>query len=248
MEGLLLCLTPLVDLIKLGNESGNESDRTFRTARSIKAKVSYVSVRIGNQKTAAASVSSVSDRLSSYPFLLLNKLPLRMYPTVNTNLSNPLIYDFYGFPKHFYAQTFQSSFSDEHVSDVEKQLSNAGWTVDRTDRGLDHGLWGRFMLLQHTHTLERCSIVFLTVPFKVAFRQEAQNTQTPSPPTADVIANTPSIIQLSLPGNSDEHTTLKLGQTLSGLRDQGYAIVATGQAVHNLRDLSKSLWLDDSTV
>jgi hypothetical protein len=152
MEGLLLCLTPLVDLIKLGNESGSESDRTFRTARSIKAKVSYVSVRIGNQKTAAASVSSVSDRLSSYPFLLLNKLPSRMYPTVNTNLSNPLIYDFYGFPKHFYAQTFQSSFSDEHVSDVEKQLSNAGWTVDRTDRGLDHGLWGRFMLLQHTHT------------------------------------------------------------------------------------------------
>lgn len=45
------------------------------------------------------------------------------------------------------------------------------------------------------------------------------------------------IIQVSLPGDSSPVSSAKLGRALASLRDQGYSVMATGQAVHNLRDL-----------
>ena len=80
------------------------------------------------------------------------------------------------------------------------------------------------------------------VPFKVAFKQEAANSMTPPPATEAVLRETPNVIQLSLPGDMSEESSERLGITLGKLRDQGYAIVATGQAVHNLRDLRKFLF------
>jgi 4,5-DOPA dioxygenase extradiol len=66
----------------------------------------------------------------------------------------------------------------------------------------------------------------------------------PPPATESALRETPSIIQLSLPGDMSEESSERLGITLGKLRDQGYAIVATGQAVHNLRDLREFLfWL-----
>lgn len=123
---------------------------------------------------------------------------------VNTDTSNPLIYDFYNFPKHYYQQTFRSTFSPENVEDVSAVLGKAGFKVKEEKRGLDHGLW---------------------VPFKIMF------------PGSDTNASAaPPIIQISLPGNGSEESSEKLGKALAGLRDQGYAIVGTGQVVHNLRD------------
>lgn len=61
----------------------------------------------------------------------------------------------------------------------------------------------------------------LWVPFKVMF------------PSTD---SAPSIIQISLPGDSRPESAQQLGESLNKLREQGYAVVATGQAVHNLRD------------
>lgn len=135
---------------------------------------------------------------------------------INTNESNPLIYDFYNFPKHFYAQTFKSNSTKQAATDVKNVLTTAGWRVKEVARGLDHGLW---------------------VPFKVAFKQEAAQSMTPPAATESALQDTPRIIQLSLPGDMSEASSEKLGMTLGKLRDQGYAIVATGQAVHNLRDL-----------
>lgn len=102
------------------------------------------------------------------------------------------------------------------MQDVRDALQAGGWQVDETNRGLDHGLW---------------------VPFKVAFQQEPVESMHPPAPSPQAIQGTPRIIQVSLPGDSSETSAERLGQSLNALRNQGYAIVATGQAVHNLRDI-----------
>jgi len=119
---------------------------------------------------------------------------------VNTNPSNPLVYDFYGFPKHFYEQKFESRGDATMLADVKNALESAGLDVEGEDRGLDHGIW---------------------VPFKVAFEGKASF----------------PIVQVSLPGDGHPVSAAKLGKALAPLRKQGYGIMGTGQAVHNLRDL-----------
>ncbi|KAK1922127.1 Extradiol ring-cleavage dioxygenase, class III enzyme, subunit B [Papiliotrema laurentii] len=118
---------------------------------------------------------------------------------VNTNTSNPLIYDFYGFPEHFYSETFGSAGDKQLGQDVKEALRTAGVQVGEEDRGLDHGIW---------------------VPFKVAF---------------DGKTDIP-IVQVSLPGDSKVDSAVRLGRALGTLRDKGYAVVTSGQIVHNLRD------------
>ncbi|WWC94902.1 hypothetical protein V866_001753 [Kwoniella sp. B9012] len=120
---------------------------------------------------------------------------------VNSNPSNPLIYDFYNFPKRLYELKFRSTFTPELESTVLDALKESGISFSREDRGFDHGVW---------------------IPFKAAF---GESTQIP-------------VIQVSLPASSDPRASVKLGRALSKVRDEGYTVVATGQSVHNLRDLS----------
>lgn len=61
---------------------------------------------------------------------------------VNVDSSNPLIYDFYGFPKHYYEQTFKSAGSQQLVSDIKAALTESKVAVTEEKRGLDHGVWG----------------------------------------------------------------------------------------------------------
>lgn len=56
--------------------------------------------------------------------------------------SNPLIYDFYGFPKHYYDQTFTSHGTPQLAAGVVEALESAGLKVEKMKRGLDHGVWG----------------------------------------------------------------------------------------------------------
>lgn len=70
------------------------------------------------------------------------------------------------------------------------------------------------------------------VPFKVAF---AGRTDIP-------------IIQVSLPGDSNPISAAKLGRALAPLREQGYGIMGTGQAVHNLRDFSECCYIERAAV
>ncbi|RXK40491.1 hypothetical protein M231_02143 [Tremella mesenterica] len=118
---------------------------------------------------------------------------------VNTDTTNPLIYDFYNFPPHFYEQKFTSHGDAKLVEVIKQALKSAALPYDLINRGIDHGVW---------------------VPFKVAFAGE---TQIP-------------LVQVSLPGDGQAISAAKLGKALAPLREQGYAIIASGQAVHNLRD------------
>jgi aromatic ring-opening dioxygenase catalytic subunit (LigB family) len=132
-------------------------------------------------------------------------------PPVNEDQSNPLVYDFYGFPSEYYQQTFVSRGNNQMLSDVKDALKGSDVRFSTAKRGLDHGVW---------------------VPFKVAF---AGRTDIP-------------IIQVSLPGDSNPISAAKLGRALAPLREQGYGIMGTGQAVHNLRDFSECCYIERAAV
>lgn len=61
---------------------------------------------------------------------------------------NPLIYDFYGFPKHMYQEKFATKASTTLANEIVHHLKESGFQAKTTIRGIDHGVW---------------------VPFKVAF-------------------------------------------------------------------------------
>lgn len=118
-----------------------------------------------------------------------------------------MIYDFYNFPKHYYEQTFP------HQLLGKDGVAEVGRALDSA--GVQwQGVQGRG--LDHG----------AWVPGKIMFPESA-----PSPAP---------LLQLSLPHQSlttQLEGSLALGRALAPLRDQGYAIVASGQVVHNLRDL-----------
>lgn len=70
---------------------------------------------------------------------------------MNTNERAALIYDFYGFPGHYYKQKYPNRGSSQIAEKVMGLLRGKGIEVSGVDRGLDHGIW---------------------VPFKVAFDPE----------------------------------------------------------------------------
>ncbi|TYJ57908.1 hypothetical protein B9479_001263 [Cryptococcus floricola] len=129
-----------------------------------------------------------------------NDQGLKTGVVVNSNVLNPLIYDFHGFPKRFYQLKFASKAEPELQEKVVGALKEGGIPLSRADRGLDHGVW---------------------IPFKAAFGEDT----------------TFPLVQVSLPASANPVESIKLGQALSKLRAQGYAIVGTGQVVHNIRDL-----------
>ncbi len=80
---------------------------------------------------------------------------------INVAEKGELIYDFYGFPPHYYEYKYPHRGSREVAEKVIEKLSKAGIDVDRVQRGLDHGVWVGFLagvsqilarLLQHHPT------------------------------------------------------------------------------------------------
>lgn len=63
--------------------------------------------------------------------------PLRLGATAPV----PLVYDFYGFPEHFYRLQYPSPGAPELAGQVEALLRAAGKPFERSNRGLDHGAY-----------------------------------------------------------------------------------------------------------
>ncbi|KAL8839638.1 MAG: hypothetical protein Q9170_001644 [Blastenia crenularia] len=57
-----------------------------------------------------------------------------------------LIYDFYGFPKKYYTETFPHKGSEEIASKIMEALRNADIDTKPVQRGLDHGVWASFKI------------------------------------------------------------------------------------------------------
>ncbi|KAK4916197.1 hypothetical protein LTR66_017035 [Elasticomyces elasticus] len=66
---------------------------------------------------------------------------------VNVSESEPLLYDFYGFPKHYYMEKLQNRGSREVAQEVLAALSGAGIKTVEVERGLDHGVFVPFKVM-----------------------------------------------------------------------------------------------------
>lgn len=77
---------------------------------------------------------------------------------VNTAEAEPLLYDFYGFPRHYYAEKFPHVGSATWGRKVVEALKAEGVRAEETERGLDHGVF---------------------VPFKVMFGEEGLGREIP---------------------------------------------------------------------
>ena len=65
---------------------------------------------------------------------------------INVAEQTDIIYDFYGFPPHYYEKQFPNKGSREVAERVIEKLTIAGIEVDRVKRGLDHGVWAGFIV------------------------------------------------------------------------------------------------------
>lgn len=61
---------------------------------------------------------------------------------IGATATAPLVYDFWGFPEHYYSVTYPAPGAPDLAEDVRKLLRRAGCPVqDVPDRGLDHGAY-----------------------------------------------------------------------------------------------------------
>ena len=122
---------------------------------------------------------------------------------VNAAEHTDLIYDFYGFPSHYYREKYPNVGSKEVAGRVLEALRAQDIDARPVSRGLDHGVWAGF---------------------KVAFDPEQNPLNVP-------------LVQVSLYSSEDPSQHYALGRAVSELRSENIAILVSGMAVHNLRDL-----------
>jgi 4,5-DOPA dioxygenase extradiol len=65
---------------------------------------------------------------------------------VNTATSQGLIYDYYGFPPHYYEVKYPNEGSPELAEKVLGKLQSAGIKAEGVRRGLDHGVFSPFLV------------------------------------------------------------------------------------------------------
>jgi len=70
----------------------------------------------------------------------------KSFVDVNTGEDEPLIYDFYNFPSHYYQQEYHNVGDERLATRVLKLISDAGIDAKATHRGLDHGIWIPFLV------------------------------------------------------------------------------------------------------
>ncbi|KAI0423396.1 putative aromatic ring-opening dioxygenase LigB subunit [Xylaria sp. FL1042] len=65
--------------------------------------------------------------------------------SINAAETTDIIYDFYGFPPHYYEYKYPNRGSPEVAENIAQKLSDAGIQVEKVKRGLDHGVWVGFL-------------------------------------------------------------------------------------------------------
>jgi 4,5-DOPA dioxygenase extradiol len=70
---------------------------------------------------------------------------------INAAEDTDIIYDFYGFPPHYYEYKFPNKGSPQLANKVIEKLGGVGIEVQKVKRGLDHGVWAGFVVGMHIH-------------------------------------------------------------------------------------------------
>ena len=65
---------------------------------------------------------------------------------INVAEQTDIIYDFYGFPPHYYEYEYPNKGNPEVAETVIEKLAVAGIEVKRVKRGLYHGVWAGFIV------------------------------------------------------------------------------------------------------
>ncbi|OIW28158.1 Extradiol aromatic ring-opening dioxygenase [Coniochaeta ligniaria NRRL 30616] len=65
---------------------------------------------------------------------------------INAAEETDLIYDFHGFPPHYYKYHYPNRGSPEVADKVVEKLAATDIEVEKVKRGLDHGVWAGFMV------------------------------------------------------------------------------------------------------
>lgn len=72
--------------------------------------------------------------------------------SINSAPSTPLIYDFGGFPAHYYRAKYPHTGSPQLAQSALRLLADAGIPAKPATRGLDHGVWVPFSILFNPET------------------------------------------------------------------------------------------------
>jgi 4,5-DOPA dioxygenase extradiol len=65
----------------------------------------------------------------------------------------PLVYDFYGFPQHYYELTYDAPGAPELAAKVRGLMPASEPVIDRPARGLDHGAWVPLLAMYPAHDI-----------------------------------------------------------------------------------------------
>jgi len=71
---------------------------------------------------------------------------------VNVSEDEPLLYDYYGFPRHYYQEKFPNKGSPQVAQRVIDTLSENGIKSQKAERGLDHGVFVPFKIMFNPNT------------------------------------------------------------------------------------------------
>jgi 4,5-DOPA dioxygenase extradiol len=93
-------------------------------------------------ETWMAELRSWAERIPRPSRILIVSAHWQSAPVaISSTRRVPLVYDFYGFPEHYYRMTYEAPAAPELAVDVRVLLPVGEPLLEREERGLDHGAW-----------------------------------------------------------------------------------------------------------
>ena len=98
---------------------------------------------LADDKIWTAELASLSGDFAKPSAILVVSAHWEEAPlSIGATTTVPLVYDFWGFPQHYYQVTYAAPGAPQLAADVRKLLTSAGYSPqDEPTRGLDHGAY-----------------------------------------------------------------------------------------------------------
>lgn len=146
---------------------------------------------------------------------------LTQRPVTDYGDENPLLMDYYGFPKELYDITWRSKGSKALSQRVVSAFRAAGMPARTTPTTEHRGEDGRPTHRKYHNGLDHG--VF--VPFKLMFPDTTGSFDVP-------------VVQVSIGSDYTPEHEYEIGKAVKGLRDEGILVLSGGLTIHTFRDPS----------